>query len=200
MAKRILGIAVIVVLAGAVIINLIDLNKEKSAEEEESKSVNVSGDTGAEGAAIVPPGKSGIEPGNLAPDFELETLAGDTVKLSDLQGKKVILNFWATWCPPCKVEMPEMQRFYEEYKDEVEILAVNLTGSEKNEKNVSSFIEQYDYTYPILLDKDSEVSDAYEIAPIPTTYFIGTNGKIQQPRKVGPMTYDYMVEMMHSLN
>ena len=76
----------------------------------------------------------GLQEGNKAPDFQLKTLNGTDVKLSELQGKKVILNFWATWCPPCKAEIPHMQDFYESSnKTEVEILAVNLTTSEKNQ-------------------------------------------------------------------
>ncbi|WP_099158198.1 TlpA family protein disulfide reductase [Virgibacillus ndiopensis] len=196
MVKRILGIAVIVGLAGAVIFNLVNLNKEKSAKKDETNVVNVSGDTGAEGSAIVPPGKSGIEPGNTAPDFQLKTLAGETIKLSDLRGKKVMVNFWATWCPPCKEEMPEIQRFYEKYKDEIKIIAVN---TESNVGKVRKFVDEYGYSFSVLLDKDMSVSDNYMVSALPTTYFIGTDGKIQQQRKVGPMTYDYMVEMLHTL-
>src|SRR5690625_7728587 len=72
----------------------------------------------------------GLEKGNLAPDFELETVEGETVSLSDFRGEKVLLNFWATWCPPCRAEMPDMQKFHENHEIGV-ILAVNLTETEK---------------------------------------------------------------------
>lgn len=75
--------------------------------------------------------RNGIEVGKSAPDFELTKLDGTNVKLSDLKGKKVILNFWATWCGPCQQEMPDMEAFYKEHKENVEILAINYTPSEK---------------------------------------------------------------------
>ena len=87
--------------------------------------------------------RNGIEIGKSAPDFELTKLDGTNVKLSDLKGKKVILNFWATWCGPCQQEMPDMEAFYKEHKENVEILAVNYTPSEKvGEEKVSNFIKE----------------------------------------------------------
>lgn len=200
MYKKIFGTAVILVLAGIVLVNFVQQNNETQTENTPNE-YNVSGDTNVEGGAIAPPESSGIEPGEPAPDFELETLNGEKLKLSELQGKKVILNFWATWCGPCREEMPEMQEFYEEHGDEVEILAVNLTDSEKQKSDVDEYIDEYGFTYPILLDKDGAISDEYKGSiAVPTTYFIGTDGVIQAPRKVGPMTYDFMEETINSIN
>lgn len=199
MYKRIIGVVVLVVLIGIVVFSVIQENKEEVGNG--SNEHDVSGDPNAKGVAITSEDvDDGIEVGDMAPDFELETLAGNKLKLSDLRGKKVILNFWATWCPPCKVEMPEMQKFYDEYNDDVEIIAVNLTASETNEKKVKHYIDEHKYTYPVPLDKDSKVGDTYMAITVPTTYFIGTDGKVQQPRKVGPMTYEYMEEMLDALN
>ncbi|MBM7598446.1 thiol-disulfide isomerase/thioredoxin [Virgibacillus halotolerans] len=199
MSKRIIGIVVLVVLVGIVTFNIVQKNEDKQTDRGPDE-YDVSGDPDVEGAMITSPGADdGIELGNMAPDFELETLSGETLKLSDLQGKKVILNFWATWCPPCKVEMPEMQEFYDEHGDDVEIVAVNLTSSETNEKKVHDYIDEHKYTYPVPLDKDSEVGDTYMAITVPTTYFIGTDGKVQQPKKVGPMTYEFMEEMLDEL-
>lgn len=197
MYKQIFGVAVLLVLATILIVNFVQ--NDANQANGNSNEYDVSGDTNIKGAAIVPPGSTGIEPGKMAPDFELESLDGETLKLSDLRGKKVILNFWATWCAPCRVEMPEMEKFHKEYKDEVVIVAVNLTGSETKEKKVYDYIDKYNYTYPILLDKNSEVSNTYQAISIPTTYFIGTDGKVQQPRRIGPMTYEFMEKMMNSL-
>src|SRR5690625_1361660 len=86
----------------------------------------------------------GLEVGNLAPDFELETLEGETVKLSDLKGQKVFLNFWASWCGPCRSEMPDMQKFHED-RDDVTILAVNVND---RPENVDEFLEEYGITFP----------------------------------------------------
>ncbi|MUK90672.1 redoxin domain-containing protein [Ornithinibacillus sp. L9] len=195
MIKQILGTALIAVLGIILVMNMLNMNKESSTNE-----YDVTGDTEAEGVAIGPPGSSGLEVGELSPDFELKTLEGETIRLSDLLGKKIMLNFWATWCPPCLKEMPEMQEFYDEHGDEIEILAVNVTGSEKNEQAVHDFIDEYSYTFPILLDTAMNVSDEYKAITIPTTYFIGTDGTIQHPRKAGPMTYEFMEEMLEELN
>ncbi|MBM7552627.1 peroxiredoxin family protein [Thalassobacillus pellis] len=195
MVKRLVAGAVLLILFGLVVYTITS-EKEQTGPEE----YNVSGKTGQEGTAMVPPNSSeGLEPGDRAPDFELETLAGETVKLSDLKGKKIFLNFWATWCPPCKEEMPEMQKFQEEFGDEVVILAVNVTGSETSVKKVKKYIEEKGYSFTVALDKEDEVTDQYHAFTIPTTYFIGTDGTIQQKRKVGPMTYDFMVEMKEKL-
>lgn len=130
---------------------------------------------------------SGIAVGVKAPDFELKTLDGKSVKLSDLQGKKVILNFWATWCPPCKAEMPEMQKYHEKIGDDAVILAVNIDPQLK----VQEFIDDMGITFTIPLDTDDTVNTMYQVISIPTTYFIDTKGIIRQ-KHIGAMTYDFM--------
>ncbi|WP_047981171.1 TlpA family protein disulfide reductase [Ornithinibacillus contaminans] len=199
MVKKIIGIAILVTLGIILVINIGEITKQKNTAGSGPNLVDVSGDTSVEGVSIVSPNAEGINEGDTAPDFKLKMLNGDTVTLSDLKGKKVLVNVWATWCPPCKEEMPELQQFYEEYGDDIEIIAVNATGSERNEQAVRDFISEYDYTFPVAFDKDMEVTDNYMVISIPTSYFIGTDGVIQVPRKVGPMTYDFMVEMMNKL-
>ncbi|MBO1581028.1 redoxin domain-containing protein [Bacillus sp. XF8] len=137
--------------------------------------------------------KNGIEVGKNAPDFELSKLDGTKVKLSDLKGKKVILNFWATWCGPCQQEMPDMEAFYKKHKDDVEILAVNYTISEgaNGEEKVKKFVEEKGVTFPILLDKDINVTTTYKVITIPTSYFVDTKGVIQD-KFIGPMTQKEM--------
>lgn len=131
--------------------------------------------------------QSGLEVGNKAPDFELKTLSGESIKLSSLKGKKVMVNFWATWCPPCKAEMPEMQRFYEATKDEVEILAINMDPK----ADVAGFAKERGLTFPILLDETNEVNEKYQIVSIPTTFFVDEKGIITQ-RFTGSMKIDDM--------
>ncbi|MGE5677128.1 MAG: redoxin domain-containing protein [Pseudomonadota bacterium] len=107
-------------------------------------------------------------------DFQLEDLQGNKVSLSDFKGKKVFLNFWATWCPPCKAEMPDIEKYYQETKDtDVVILAVNV-GDDK--KTVESFIKDKGYNFRVLLDTTGEVSQMYRVSGIPTSYFINTEG------------------------
>lgn len=144
--------------------------------------------------------RNGIEIGKSAPDFELTKLDGTNVKLSDLKGKKVILNFWATWCGPCQQEMPDMEAFYKEHKENVEILAVNYTPSEKGGggEKVSNFIKEKGITFPVLLDKNIDVTTAYKVITIPTSYFIDTKGVIQD-KFIGPMTQKEMEKRVAKL-
>ncbi|WP_342431342.1 redoxin domain-containing protein [Neobacillus sp. FSL H8-0543] len=143
--------------------------------------------------------QTGIQKGKKAVDFTLETINGEA-KLSDYKGKKVILNFWATWCPPCKAEMPHMEKFYKENKtNNVVILAVNLTSSESDESNVRAFMKNYGLSFPVLMDADGSVGDTYQAITIPTTYFIDSEGIIQQ-KLVGPMSKDTMEDMIEKIN
>lgn len=138
----------------------------------------------------------GLVEGNLAPDFTLPTLEGDKLTLSEYRGQKIILNMWASWCPPCIAEMPDMQEFYTNHQtDGIEILAINMTESEKNIENVSKFIEDFSLTFPIVLDEKSQVADLYQVTTIPTTYILDSKRRVEQ-KIVGPMTYDKMVKMM----
>jgi len=143
--------------------------------------------------------KTGLEPGQLAYDFELKTMDGQTMKLSDLRGKKVLLNFWASWCGPCEVEMPHMQKVYEELNGEdIEIIAVNLTHSERNEKVIKDFIKKHQLTFPIPLDENGEVSYLYEAITIPTSYFVDSDGVVRL-KKVGPMDEEFLREQFEKL-
>ncbi|WP_066062644.1 TlpA disulfide reductase family protein [Neobacillus soli] len=131
--------------------------------------------------------KEGLTIGAMAPNFELKTLTGDKVKLSDLKGKKVMLNFWATWCGPCKAEMPEMEKFSKHKEDDVVILAVNIDP----QLDVQGFVDENKITFPILLDADDIVNEKYQIISIPTTYFIDSKGIIQD-KFIGSMKLDVM--------
>ena len=194
MSKNIIGVALITILAVILMINTFQ-PKEKASNE-----TDVTGDTNVNGVAISAPNQGGIEQGEEAPDFELETIEGETIRLSDLRGSKVLLNFWASWCGPCRKEMPEMQQFHEEHGDDIEILAVNLTNTENKETDVHKFLEENGFTFPVVLDRDMAVGETYMAVPLPTSYFIGTDGVVQLPKKVGPMTYEFMEEMLEKLN
>ncbi|CAH0165339.1 Thiol-disulfide oxidoreductase ResA [Peribacillus sp. Bi96] len=120
----------------------------------------------------------GLNIGAKAPNFSLETLDGKQVELSDYKGKKVMLNFWATWCPPCKKEMPDMQKYSQQAGDDVVILAVNIDP----ENDVRAFAEENGITFTIPLDSQSAknpVNELYKILSIPTTYFIDKEGIIR---------------------
>jgi peroxiredoxin len=143
---------------------------------------------------------TGIEEGNLAPDFELTTLDGKQVRLSDYRGKKVILNFWATWCPPCKEEVPDLEKFYSTYKDKgIVILGVNLTQAEKNQSAIKAFVKSYGITYTIPLDVKSLISGIYQVSAIPTSYIIDSRGIISK-KVVGPMDFKTMKSILANIN
>ncbi len=112
-----------------------------------------------------------------APDFELKTLEGKSVRLSDYRGKIVFLNFWATWCPPCRQEMPDFnsanQKLLKEGK--AVILTVNV---QEDPQNVREFVEEKNLTLPVLLDETGEVSYIYNVQSIPTTYIVNLDGTI----------------------
>ncbi len=133
--------------------------------------------------------------GDEAPDFELvqinENNEEEKIRLSELEGKGVMLNFWATYCAPCEAEMPFMQSLYPEYKDKgIEIVAVNL---DQNELVIHQFIDKYDLTFPVPHDTKSEVMDLYKIGPIPSTIFITPEGKIDDV-VAGALTLDKLEE------
>nr|WP_258436066.1 TlpA disulfide reductase family protein [Heyndrickxia coagulans] len=137
-------------------------------------------------------GSAEAKEGEKAPDFALTNLSGQTVKLSDFKGRTVILNFWASWCPPCKAEMPDMQRFYEKNPD-VAVLAVNLTNTETNENAPLDFVKKNGLAFQILFDMDGSVGTLYKTVTIPTTYFIDAEGTIIR-KIIGPMDEKTMAE------
>ena len=125
--------------------------------------------------------------GFLAPDFTLETIPGGTVTLSELRGQALLVNLWATWCPPCRAEMPAMQRMYEEYKDQgFVVLAVDMTYQD-DPTAVPVFIQENELTFPILLDTTGQVANQYELRSLPSSYFIDRDGIIQEVVIGGPM-------------
>ena len=113
-----------------------------------------------------------------APDFEVETFEGETLRLSDLHDKIVVLNFWASWCPPCRWEMPFFETMWQEYRDR-DVVFVGIAMSDTLE-NLQAFAEEAGVTYPIALDTTTEIARAYEVLSLPTTFFIGKDGNIER--------------------
>lgn len=117
--------------------------------------------------------------GDQAPNFELTQVNKnnklESVQLNNLEGKGILLNFWTTYCKPCEVQMVFMENLYSKYKDDVEMIAVNLDNSELV---IQQFIEKYNLTYPILHDTRSEIMGLYDIGPIPSTLLISPEGEI----------------------
>ena len=139
--------------------------------------------SGASTAGEIPAPQQGF----LAPDFELKTTTGETVKLSDLRGQAVLVNLWATWCPPCRAEMKSIEKVYNEYKDQgLVVLAVNMTYQD-DPLAVMPFVTEQGLTFPILLDETRDMAKAYQLRSLPSSYFINRDGKINEVVIGGPM-------------
>jgi peroxiredoxin len=125
--------------------------------------------------------------GFTAPDFYLETIHGEVINLSGLRGQPVIINIWASWCPPCRAEMPALQNVYETYRDHgLVVLAINATNQD-NLDDAIEFIRLHNLSFPVLLDVIGEVSNLYKLRSLPTTFFIDEKGIIQEIVVGGPI-------------
>ncbi len=132
-------------------------------------------------------------PGFLAPDFTLEVAGGGQITLSDLRGKVVLLNLWASWCLPCRAEAPALERAYQLYKDQgVIILGVNATYQD-SEQNAAAFVQENGLTFPIVYDRDGAVSRRYALAALPASFFIGRDGVIRSVA-VGGLMNESMIQ------
>ncbi|MEX0683722.1 MAG: TlpA disulfide reductase family protein [Dehalococcoidia bacterium] len=135
-------------------------------------------------AALVPAGADvAAQEGALAPDFLLQDMDGAEVRLSDFRGRPVILNFWATWCAPCRKEMPQFVQAYEAHQDDgLVVIGLNL---QESESIIRPFTDDYGVGFPVLIDRDGEVGDAYRVTGVPETLFIDADGVVRN-RFIGP--------------
>ena len=126
--------------------------------------------------------------GFSAPDFTLDLLGGGQVQLSELRGQPVMINLWASWCPPCRAEMPAIEKVYRAYKDRgLVVLGVNTTFQD-NEADAAAFVREFGLTFLIPLDRDGSVSKRYQLRGLPSTFFVDRNGIIRSVVVGGPMS------------
>lgn len=163
-----------------------------------SGEVNLGGIATAPAVVEDPTGETEAEPAP-APDFTVYDLDGNPHKLSDFQGKPVLLNFWASWCGPCVSEMPEFQNFYEEYGDQIHFVLVNLTdGYQETVESASSFVEAQGYTFPVYYDTDVDAAMKYGVSAVPVSYFLDAEGNFVAWAQ-GAMTADMLQQGMDML-
>ncbi|MBU3088223.1 TlpA family protein disulfide reductase [Clostridium gasigenes] len=192
--KKSLFILAITILFGVSLYTVINYNKNKTINLGNSNNISLPVETDGNKIDME---NSQTTTKEKAIDFKLKDLNGKDVSLNDFKGKNVLLNFWATWCPPCKAEMPDIEKLYQENKNsDLVILAVNL-GEDK--QTVKSFIEKNKYTFDILLDSDQDVAIKYNIVSIPTSFFIDKEGNIVS-KKIGAMTLEEMKSYINLLN
>ena len=128
--------------------------------------------------------------GQPAPDFALRSLDGQVIRLSELRGHTVLVNFWATWCGPCRAEMPDLQAVYEQHKDDLVLLAVNVEGTsaEEAQRLARDFRDELGLTFPILLDSpDGAVFHQYKLKGLPDSFFVDRDGILREV-SFGPMS------------
>jgi cytochrome c biogenesis protein CcmG/thiol:disulfide interchange protein DsbE len=126
-------------------------------------------------------------PGFLAPDFELDLLGSGSINLLDLRGQVVVINLWASWCPPCRAEMPVLQRVYEDLQGEgLIVLGVHMTAQD-SPANADAFVQELGLSFPVLLDRSGLVGKLYQSRALPTTFFVDRDGVIQEVVVGGPL-------------
>src|SRR5690606_1004353 len=184
------GTLIFVIIIGAFYINKDDEQASSSLATNESITSNVQSTTPK--SKIAP-----LKEGEQAIDFELQTLTGDTMRLFHNDGKPTLINFWASWCPPCKKEMPDLQDAYEKYGDEVNFFMVNLSFNDDLD-NMNAYIEENRFTFPILLDKTGNVLKDYEVIAIPTTYIVNKDNIITH-KITGPMSKDTIQSIINEI-
>ena len=113
----------------------------------------------------------------LAPNFTVYTEDGTAVKLSELYGKPIILNFWASWCPPCKSEMPDFESMYQKYGEDIHFVMINLTdGQRETVESGAAYVEAQGFTFPVYFDSDLDAANNYQVYSVPMTYFLDVEG------------------------
>ncbi len=165
------------------------------APQQGAQAVSSGHVTIAQQSSLLSSGDSTPKAGDVAPDFQFTLPDGTTTKLSDLHGKKVLLNFWATWCGPCQAEMPALERAHQQHGSDVTIIGVN---KDEDVDTIRTFIKDVPVSFPLVLDPDSVITYGYGVHNLPMSFFINTDGTINEV-KLGGMDDDYIAQQLGAL-
>ena len=177
--KKMLGIGVIlfaVLIVGASILYnaMKDKVEDNSFQMEGESSASNTNDTDANGADTNTDNEKVV-----APDFTMTDKDGNEIEFSNFAGKPIVLNFWASWCGPCQMEMPDFEEMYKQYGEDVQFVMVNMTdGSQETVESATQFITEKGYTFPVYYDTKMEGAYYYSVYSLPMTYFIGADGYV----------------------
>lgn len=150
---------------------------------------------GARSSTNIPAPQTGF----LAPDFSLRTLDGQNISLSSLRGKVVLINIWASWCPPCRAEMPAIERVYNTYKGKgLVVLAIDSTVQDTLQ-NAQTFVSENKLSFPILIDDIGTATRLYRVQSLPTSIFVGPDGIIREIVIGGPMAEALLISRVEKL-
>lgn len=188
------NIAIIILLAALIVLIVIAVFAYNNLSEQYSPDDFVPAETTvAEGSAAT------TEEKIMAPDFTVTDYSGNKVKLSDFFGKPIVINFWATWCGPCKSELPAFDKAYAEYGEEIEFLMVNLTdGVQDTEEKVRKFVSDGGYSFPVFFDTEYSAANAYGTYSIPVTVMINADGSVYDAR-IGAMNETTLFNLINGL-
>ncbi|QQZ11258.1 TlpA family protein disulfide reductase [Heyndrickxia vini] len=201
MLKKIIPLAIILILVGVMVVQAVEKDKEvqnvkkgKTMSADDSNQALDKLYNDIMSSQIEEPEQDpeeGLDIGLKAPMFELQTLEGKTMKLSDLKGKKTLLNFFATWCTPCKTEMPLLEKFSVKHKNDLNIIAINIDPR----ANVKKYVKKLGLTFPILIDEKGKVNENYQVIAIPTTFLLNEKGIIIN-KHIGELNGDQLKNML----
>lgn len=135
--------------------------------------------------------------GYRAPEFTIQDMNGNTLNLADLRGKPIFINFWASWCPPCRAEMPHIQAAYEKYGDQIQFVMINAIEQDTME-DIKAYLAEAKLTFPVYLDRKNLVNELYQVPGWPTSLFINKQGIIVE-RFSRPMTAEMTESLMQSI-
>ncbi|UOQ85721.1 TlpA family protein disulfide reductase [Gracilibacillus salinarum] len=196
MRKNIISISIIILLVGIFIVtNFTNIGQD----EQKTNIIDVTGDTSVEGGSISAPDAYQLKEGEEAPAFTLKNRSGEEQQAFNHDKPYTLVNFWATWCPPCVKEMPALHEFQQQNADQIQVVAVNVTNTETSEEVVYDFLDEGTYEYTILFDEKDIVYDGYSVINMPTSFLIRTSDRKILKRINGSMSLEQMQEHLEDV-